>query len=47
MTADAATMRETLVWLHAEHGGFAPYMLEHGLSEGELTLLRASLVERT
>jgi hypothetical protein len=45
MTADADTMRETLVWLHAEHGGFAPYMLGHGLSDGELSLLRASLIE--
>ena len=45
MTADAATMRETLAWLHAEHGGFAPYLLGHGLSEGELALLRASLIE--
>jgi len=45
MTADAATMRETLGWLHAEHGGFAPYMLEHGLSDGELALLQASLIE--
>jgi protein tyrosine/serine phosphatase len=45
MTADAQTMRETLVWLHAEHGGFAPYMLRHGFSDGELALLRASLIE--
>jgi protein-tyrosine phosphatase len=45
MTADAETMRETLAWLHAEHGGFEPYMLGHGLSDGELALLRASLVE--
>jgi len=45
MTADAQTMRETLVWLHAEHGGFEPYMLAHGLGEGELALLRTSLVE--
>ena len=47
MTADAATMRETLAWLHTEHGGFEPYMLGHGLSDGELMLLRASLIERT
>jgi len=45
MTADAETMRETLAWLHTEHGGFEPYMLGHGLSDGELTLLRASLIE--
>ena len=45
MTADAATIRETLAWLHTEHGGFEPYMLGHGLSDGELSLLRASLIE--
>src|SRR3954447_5507625 len=45
MTADAQTMRETLAWLHTEHGGFEPYMLAHGLSDGELSLLRASLIE--
>src|SRR5258706_602891 len=45
MTADAQTMRETLTWLHTEHGGFEPYMLGHGLSDGELALLRMSLVE--
>jgi hypothetical protein len=45
MTADAPTMRDTLTWLHAEHGGFEPYMLGHGLSEGELALLRTSLIE--
>jgi protein-tyrosine phosphatase len=45
MTADAQTMRDTLAWLHAEHGGFEPYMLDHGLSGGELALLRASLIE--
>jgi protein-tyrosine phosphatase len=47
MTADAATMREVLGWLHAEHGGFAPYVLAHGFTEGELALLRSSLVERS
>jgi protein-tyrosine phosphatase len=45
MTAEAATMREVLAWLHAEHGGFEPYMLDHGLDVGEVALLRASLVE--
>jgi protein-tyrosine phosphatase len=45
MTADAVTMREVLAWLHAEHGGFEPYMLGHGFTEGELALLRASLIE--
>lgn len=46
MTAEAATMRQVVAWLHAEHGGFESYMLGHGLSEGEVTLLRTSLVER-
>ena len=36
MTADAETMREVLEWLHAEHGGFEPYMLGHGFTDGEL-----------
>jgi protein-tyrosine phosphatase len=45
MTADAATMRDVLAWLHAEHGGFAPYALSHGFTEDELALLRASLAE--
>jgi hypothetical protein len=40
-------MRDTLAWLHAEHGGFEPYMLGHGLGEGELALLRTSLIEGT
>ena len=39
-------MRETLAWLHEEHGGFEPYMLGHGFTDGELALLRASLVEK-
>jgi protein tyrosine/serine phosphatase len=47
MTADAQTMRETLTWLHATHGGFAPYLLAHGFTDGELALLRESLIERT
>jgi len=47
MTADAETMRETLAWLHATHGGFVPYLLEHGFTAGEVELMRASLVERT
>ena len=46
MTAEAETMRETLAWLHAEHGGFEQYMLGHGFTDGELALLRVSLVER-
>lgn len=45
MTADAETMREVLSWLHAEHGGFEPYMLSHGFTAGELERLRVSLVE--
>ena len=40
MTADAETMREVLGWLRAEHGGFEPYMLSHGFTDGELELLR-------
>ncbi len=47
MTADAATMRETLEWLHAEHGGFAPYLLGHGIDQGALDVLRASMIEPT
>ena len=47
MTADAETMREVLAWFHAVHGGFETYMLGHGLSDGELALLRAALVEAT
>ena len=47
MTADAQTMRATLRWLHEAHGGFAPYLLAHGFTDGELALLRASLIERT
>ncbi len=46
MTAEAETMREVLAWLHAEHGGFDGYMLDHGLASGELDLLRVSLIER-
>jgi protein-tyrosine phosphatase len=46
MTADAETMRETLAWLHETHGGFAQYLLGHGFTDGELELLRASLIER-
>jgi protein-tyrosine phosphatase len=45
MTADAETMREILAWLRAEHGGFDGYMLSHGLTDGELALLRSSLIE--
>jgi protein-tyrosine phosphatase len=45
MTADAETMRETLTWLQAEHGGFERYMLDHGLATGEVELLRTSLIE--
>lgn len=45
MTAEAQTMRETLAWLHATHGGFEPYLLGHGFTDGEVALLRASLVE--
>ena len=45
MTADAATMREAIVWLRTEHGGFERYMLDHGLATGELELLRSSLIE--
>ena len=45
MTADAETMREALAWLHAEHGGFEPYLLSHGLAAGEVDLLRVSLIE--
>jgi protein-tyrosine phosphatase len=45
MTADAATMRETLAWFHAEHGGFAPYLVAHGFTDGEIALLRASMIE--
>ena len=47
MTADADTMREAIVWLRAEHGGFEQYMLDHGLAAGELDLLRASLIDRS
>lgn len=46
MTADAETMREVLAWLRAEHGGFEPYLLDHGFTAGELALLRASLIEQ-
>ena len=46
MTADAETMRDALAWLHAEHGGFVPYMLSHGFTDGELARLRTSLIER-
>jgi protein-tyrosine phosphatase len=44
MTAESDTMRETLTWLASEHGGFEGYMLGNGLSAGEITVLRASLV---
>lgn len=45
MSADASTMREFLVWLRAEHGGFEQYLLGHGLSAGAIDLLRTSLVQ--
>ena len=45
MTADAATMRETIAWLRAEHGGFEPYMLAHGFTVDDLGSLRTALVE--
>jgi protein-tyrosine phosphatase len=45
MTAEAETMREVLAWLRATHRGFEPYMLSHGLSDGEITLLRTALLE--
>jgi protein tyrosine/serine phosphatase len=45
MTADATTMRETLTWFHAAHGGFAPYLVAHGFTEGEVALLRTALIE--
>jgi protein-tyrosine phosphatase len=47
MTAEAETMHEVLAWLRAEHGGFEEYMLGHGLTDGELQLLRASLIEQS
>jgi protein-tyrosine phosphatase len=45
MTADAATMRETVAWLRAEYGGFEPYMLAHGFTADQLGSLRTALVE--
>jgi protein-tyrosine phosphatase len=45
MTANAEDMDEVLAWLRAESGGFAPYMLSHGFTDGELALLRTSLIE--
>jgi len=45
MTAEAETMRETLEWLQREHGGFEEYVLGHGLAAGEITTLRASMIE--
>jgi protein-tyrosine phosphatase len=45
MTADAQTMREVLAWLRVESGGFEPYLLSHGFTDGELALLGASLIE--
>jgi hypothetical protein len=31
--------------LRADTGGFAPYKLSHGFTDGELALLRTSLIE--
>ena len=46
MTADAETMREMLAWLHAEHGGFEPYMLGHGLHRRRARRCSASVADR-
>ena len=47
MTADAETMRETLAWLHADHGGFEPYLLSHGFTDGELAAAAALSTHRS
>ncbi|MDH6677863.1 protein-tyrosine phosphatase [Rhodococcus sp. LBL1] len=40
----AAVMRATLAGIDAEHGGVRPYLLDHGMSEAELTDLHAALL---
>jgi protein-tyrosine phosphatase len=43
--AEAENMAGTLEWLHATHGGFVPWALANGYTEGEIASLRATLVE--
>ncbi|WP_430333655.1 tyrosine-protein phosphatase [Rhodococcus sp. ACT016] len=40
----AAVMRATLARIDADHGGVRPYLLDHGMSEAELTDLHAALL---
>ncbi|MFD7552097.1 tyrosine-protein phosphatase [Streptomyces sp. NPDC059578] len=44
MASRAETMHDFLARLHADHGGGAGWLLRSGLTEGELDLLRATLV---
>jgi protein-tyrosine phosphatase len=45
MTAEAETMRETLVWWHAEYGTIEQYMLANGLEPDAIAALRGALIE--
>ncbi len=43
--APPALMRELLAWLRDRHGGAAGYLLQNGLTQGELEALQRQLVE--
>jgi protein-tyrosine phosphatase len=45
LTAEAATMRHALATLQASHGSIEQYVLDHGLTPGQIADLRAGLVE--
>ena len=42
--AEAENMEGTLEWLHSTYGGFAPWALANGYTDGEIAALRATLV---
>jgi len=45
MTAEAETMRQTLVWWHEQYGTIEQYMLDNGLTQQEIDALREAMIE--